>query len=578
MHGTPLKFVIRFNWNSDVLLQARRDIESDIDIYARAILDLKSRLNTLTPICRLPPELLSEILVYGTMQAYDSTGPLNTGGFAWIRLAHVCRHFRAVALNTPRFWSYLQITKGGTFAELVARSKNAPLHINAYIHFSTTADRILSLDVLLQHSHHIKELLLDSSVEVIQGFCAKAASGFAILERLHLSAGWSSAPYGSGAPPPVPIITSARRDTPSRLRHLNLWRLPFRWSDPIFSSRNLTTLVVGGKQAGERHGAAFRNVGSFDDLFSALVVVAPRLKVLEITDALPEQELSTISPTELPRPSQSITFPILDSLRLAGDPLALTHLLNHLSITSTASLHLTARHGLGGKELAQSITAHFPEKLRLLALCITSPEDGSLLLSGWTRARTSSDLDENAPFQMHFSTELSSVMLLLPVCQGAGNLFANVQELRLSGTFMQSTWIGVFSRFAGVKTFIVEEHPHGDFFQALSTVDQVPFPSLDVLDLSRFRFSLAVDVHQPFEDLLDWAIFRCNSGMPVDTIRLRECRYASTERIEALTEVVVNVKWDDWEMESTEEEESESESDEGLVDPWGNRYTNYDDY
>ncbi|OJT10892.1 hypothetical protein TRAPUB_12576 [Trametes pubescens] len=565
------------NLYPDIILQARQDIESDIDIYTRAIVDLKSRLNTLTQICRLPPELLSEILVDDAMEVYHSTGPLHTSGFAWIRLAHVCRHFRAVALNTPRFWSYLQITKGGTFAELVARSKNAPLHINAHIHFSTKADRILSLDVLLQHSHHIKELRLDSSVEVIQGFCAKSASGFAILERLHLSAGWSSAAYGNGAPPPIPTITSAR-DTPSRLRHLKLWRLPFRWSDPVFSSRNLTTLVVVGKQAGERHSASFRNVGSFDDLFSALVVVAPRLKVLDITDALPAQGLSTTSPIALPRPSRSIPFPVLKSLCLAGEGLPLAHLHNHLSITSTASLHLTARNNLGGKELAQSVATNISEKLRLLALCITSPEDGSLLLSGWAHTRTSSDCDADSPFQMHFPSELSSVVLLLPVCQGAGNLFAHVQELRLSGTFMQPTWTDVFSRFASVKTLIVDEHPHGDFFHALTTLDHVPFPSLNVLDLSGFRFSLAGNMHQPFEDLLDWAIFRCNSSIPVDTIRLRACRYASAKRIEALKEVVVHVKWDDWEMESTTEEEDEGSSDEGLVDPWGNRYTDYDDY
>lgn len=86
------------------MLQARLDIQSDIDRYTRAIIDLKSRLNTLTSIGRLPPELLSEILVRGVIND-DSrhTVQYYYGHIPWIRLSHVCRHFRAVALSTPRF-------------------------------------------------------------------------------------------------------------------------------------------------------------------------------------------------------------------------------------------------------------------------------------------------------------------------------------------------------------------------------------------------------------------------------------------------------------------------------------------
>lgn len=53
------------------MLQARLDIQSDIDSHTRTIIDLKSTLNTLTPIGSLPPELLSEILVHCAVDDYQ---------------------------------------------------------------------------------------------------------------------------------------------------------------------------------------------------------------------------------------------------------------------------------------------------------------------------------------------------------------------------------------------------------------------------------------------------------------------------------------------------------------------------
>lgn len=492
---------------------------------------------------------------------YHSTAPSYASRFTWIRLAHVCRHFRAVALATPRFWSYLQMTKGTTFAELTALSKRAPLHVNAKIadHMSI-ADWTLALDVLWRHSHHVKELRIDGPTAVIQTFCSKAASAFDILEKLDLTATCSSSSY-DGVSSTVAIIASAL-DAPSHLRHLELRKLPFRWNDPVFSSRNLTTLKVVGKEAAGRHGSSLSDVGSFEELFSALEVVAPRLKVMEITDALPTQGLTTISPTELPRPSRSISFPALRSICLAGDALPLAHVFNHLSLPSTTSLRLTARNKLGGKELAQSVVTHC--SLRLLTLCITSAADESLLLSGWTHPQAPALRKRAAPFQLNFGHKLSSRDLLLPIFQGAGNLFVYVQELRLSGTFTLPTWNNVFARFTSVKTLVVDEHPSGDFFLALASLHHVPFPSLSLLDLSRFRFSIHRGQLEPFKDLLDWAIFRCNCSIPVDTIRLSKCKYASVERIEELEDVVVNVRWDDEEMECTTEEDDEEECEEAY--------------
>ncbi|KAH9959020.1 hypothetical protein BC827DRAFT_1090255, partial [Russula dissimulans] len=61
---------------------------------------LKSHRNTLAPISRLPPEALAAIFSFVSSSALDESGHLR-----WIRVTHVCRQWRQIALNYPRFWS-----------------------------------------------------------------------------------------------------------------------------------------------------------------------------------------------------------------------------------------------------------------------------------------------------------------------------------------------------------------------------------------------------------------------------------------------------------------------------------------
>lgn len=328
------------------VLQARLAIQSDIDAYTRAIIDLKSRLNTLTPIGRLPPEVLSEILVCGVMND-DSrhTAKYDYNRLPWIRLAHVCHHFRAVALSTPQFWSYLRLTKSQVFAELLTRSKAAPLHIKARVDSGTNgADRILALEMLLHHSHRIRELHIEGPAKLVQAFCLKTLFPFDALEMLELTTPSDQQTYISDYEmglPAGPILASPV--VPPRLRHLKLYKIPFRWDDLIFTSPALRTIAIAGSSGRNNRGALLPDAGSFDLLLHALAVVAPRLEVLDIEDAIPRQGLVLTNPVRLPLPLRAIALSSLKTIRLAGDAVYVAHLLDHISIPSTASLHVTTR-------------------------------------------------------------------------------------------------------------------------------------------------------------------------------------------------------------------------------------------
>ncbi len=149
-------------------------------------------------------------------------------------------------------------------------------------------------------------------------------------------------------------------------------------------------------------------------------------------------------------------------------------------------------------------------------------------------------------------------------------MFARVQKLRLAGLFTSVKWANVFTRFPSVQTLIMDEHPWDNMLPALTTTRRlqdgrvyVTAPVLRAMHLSQFRFSMPSDDLEPFDDLLDFAIFRCNYGAPIEEIHLSACKYATEEKVERLREVVVDVQWDEWEMDVTTEEE-EYDSDEEL--------------
>lgn len=84
--------------------------------------------NTTTPICRLPPEILSatfELLLTESAQIYV---PYRTRLSAdVVRVTHVCRHWRQVALDCTPLWDNLDFAFPALTHAMLDRSKDAPL-------------------------------------------------------------------------------------------------------------------------------------------------------------------------------------------------------------------------------------------------------------------------------------------------------------------------------------------------------------------------------------------------------------------------------------------------------------------
>ena len=173
-------------------------VEGEMGAIKRALHAIGTRRNALTPTCRIPVEILAEIfLIYQLVQASTpllgcaADGPaghtLKNTTLRWVPgVAHVCRHWRAVALAHPRLWSNITLSLGSTWAlRMLALSKSSPISIKlsdpntcesnlrppvgpSSLLFEVAASAgaasrrppLDPVDVLAQHLFHIRELEL----------------------------------------------------------------------------------------------------------------------------------------------------------------------------------------------------------------------------------------------------------------------------------------------------------------------------------------------------------------------------------------------------------------------------------
>lgn len=122
---------------------------NSLEDFDNVIAGLKTELakvttlrNNYVPINRrLPPEVLCEIflqLAKGFHQSYERfPGPrVDHRGYpdphAWVKVTHVCRHWRDIALNFPSLWTSIYNKKPEYIHAFIARSQQAPLNIREH--------------------------------------------------------------------------------------------------------------------------------------------------------------------------------------------------------------------------------------------------------------------------------------------------------------------------------------------------------------------------------------------------------------------------------------------------------------
>ncbi|KAJ6501907.1 hypothetical protein C8R45DRAFT_924387 [Mycena sanguinolenta] len=190
------------------------ELESQVAMYDKALSSLqfrrkqllqsiKTHKSILSPIRRLPPEILGEIFSLIVRATFHSSGytPLPVTQHAPWLLTRVCRHWSAVALATPTLWSmiYVNLDHGGYRGAVplvklsLARSGSAALIVRFYkecgcddnSHLVEILDAILSSSDQWRTAHFTEISSFPSSYEFLRRLAR--VRGLSNLETLRIS-------------------------------------------------------------------------------------------------------------------------------------------------------------------------------------------------------------------------------------------------------------------------------------------------------------------------------------------------------------------------------------------------------
>ncbi|KAJ3543545.1 hypothetical protein NMY22_g3112 [Coprinellus aureogranulatus] len=244
---------------------------------------LESSCNALSPPNRIPPEILSRIFLIVQWRS-RARGPGRPGNLAWIRVTHVCRHWRDTALECTTLWTNLSLINPAFTAVMLQRSKNAPLTVECTLHRGPVFQEILQ--EALSRPRRLKSVTLFSS-RIINKLDATAAlsqfSGSApMLEVLDLCADEETA---------IGLPEKFLEDGGPSLRKLSRQRclIPSWESLPLSSSLTCVHLEVLTES-----GSAF-----FCPSWGALLGALEQMSLLEdldLTGFLPKVDEATVAP------------------------------------------------------------------------------------------------------------------------------------------------------------------------------------------------------------------------------------------------------------------------------------------
>jgi len=223
---------------------ARRRIDQEIEKMEGAIRALKSRRNSLAVISRLPPEILSKIFV--CCAATYEHAHLNID---WVKVTHVSRHWRTVAIDCPRLWTTLVFARPRWVEEMLKRSKMAPLVIDARPgHMHSKSTKVVQL--AMNHISRVRKLKLVSPSASFVKLFSSVPRAAPMLQILVLSNSANDCDYAEPFRDNYYIPPKLFSDDSSQLRRLELIHCNLDWTSHLL--KGLTHLKIHNTTPGTR--------------------------------------------------------------------------------------------------------------------------------------------------------------------------------------------------------------------------------------------------------------------------------------------------------------------------------------
>ncbi|KAG2156030.1 hypothetical protein DEU56DRAFT_765228 [Suillus clintonianus] len=308
-------------------LTSKAQIEIDDELVAlqERIRALRTHRNSLSPVSSLPPEILGAIFVHHVQKTQSLYVPHAPAVLSWLKVGHVCRHWREVTLGTPELWSAPFLNSLQATEEMLLRSKMAPLKLRSGFRY-----RMDCVQKALMHVERLQEIsLLPSSnggttyvmhrciTELLDKLSSRSAPK---LQSLALEVG----------PEQTPRIAIPTSFPAPNLRDLQINRCDLSWASSVLTG--LTVLAIK-KLSPEC-------LPTLDQLISALRRM-PALHSLTLEDALPilPPQMVSLPPTSR---AMNVRLPHLKRLRLTAKILEVANVLACIEST-TSEVQLVCR-------------------------------------------------------------------------------------------------------------------------------------------------------------------------------------------------------------------------------------------
>ncbi|KDQ57790.1 hypothetical protein JAAARDRAFT_35480 [Jaapia argillacea MUCL 33604] len=360
---------------------ARGNIDTEIDRVTLYLCDLRSQRNNLSPISKLPPELMSRVF---SLCASAESHPRFRGHVAfdsltvmpeWVKVTWVCRRWREVAIGCAALWTKVDFSSSKWTAEMLKRSKNASLVVKADLTF-VSPRLVRTVELATSHISRTRELELLAPKQTLEALARQLRSPAPFLESLHLSSSRFSNHLADG---PCSLPDDIFEGQVPQLRRLELYRCRFKWNSPLLS----TTLTHLHITEASNHNPARPTLSQILPLLQGM----PLLQSLHLEYAAPVPSMDV---AELWVP-ENITLRNLTSISLIDVPHNCAALLSRLDLPSRTDMKLTCLAPAGTQDefsrILPILSKHYAptEKgdLSIQSLSIEALDDTRMRFRGW---------------------------------------------------------------------------------------------------------------------------------------------------------------------------------------------------
>jgi F-box-like len=537
-------------------------IDRDIARLEESIRVLRSRRNELSPIYRLPAEILCNI--------FSLTEDLSRvrSPKSWTNFSQVSQRWRSSALSAPQLWTKISLNYSRWAQEMLIRSKMAKLTVRSDLSFDnsnhwlcTKSKTIETVRSCLYEMNRVEEINLTT---------------FSELEEIFRDLP-KSAPQLHTLCIVLPRFRSFRRAfsihedflyNTERLQRVELSDCKISWDSPLLTG--LTRLTLEDSLNAD---------SSFIQVLHALQRM-PALTELRLIYSIPDGS------------GGASTYPVVDlpSLRILhirSYVSSLTTFLRHITFPHSAILDLTCLVKPTQESFIQIdlpnflsvLDANFLSSLVIRSLQVTLRNSGLEFNLSTTEFihgyfQPSSTLFSQSQLQLSLvpirSNHHNYGKILTSAFDALSLPFLTQLLLSSLSCIDSRTWVETFGRLPLLERVYVKSSAPNSFLEALvykteadeksKTACSVSLPKLRIIHLSGTFFDSPRFIRSPrssvsVEKLLDHLMERWERKAQVQVLCLDDCYYISSGDVERLKEIV-DVIWDGVEQEEESEDES----------------------